>query len=138
MAAVAVGITVSLPVASSQAAEPKKEVNALMQRKLHQSQKVLEGIAINDFEKIANGAEELIEISKAAEWKVLKDPQYELFSNEFRRRADQVVKSAKEKNLDSATLGYLELTLTCVRCHKHVREQRRTGLDLERDTRLGD
>jgi hypothetical protein len=38
MAAVAVGITVSLPIASSQAAEPKKEVYALMQRMLHQSQ----------------------------------------------------------------------------------------------------
>lgn len=118
------GLLLALPWAP--AADARKEEQALMRRKLTESQKVLEGIAMNDFEKISSGAEELISISKTAEWKVLKDPQYELFSNEFRRRADQVARAARDKNLDAATLGYVEMTMTCVRCHKHVREVRRT------------
>jgi hypothetical protein len=127
-------LALALVIAPSPAKDPKKADENLMRRKLTESQKVLEGIALNNFDKIGSGAEELIQISKLAEWKVLKDPQYELFSNEFRRRADQVARAAKDKNLDGATLGYVEMTMTCVRCHQHVREVRRSELDRpERD-----
>jgi hypothetical protein len=108
--------------------EPKK-VAALMKRKLEQSQKVLEGVATGDFDKIGKHAEELILISKEAEWKVLKTPRYELYSDDFRRIAGGLVKNAKDKNLDAAALSYVELTLTCVKCHKHVREVRMVRAD---------
>jgi hypothetical protein len=117
-------------------AEPRKGENAsdkeladLMQRKLQNAQKVLEGIAVNDFDKITKHAEELILISKQAEWKVLKTPQYEMFSNDFRRTAGELIENAKQKNLDGAALAYVDLTLTCVKCHKHVRESRQSRLD---------
>lgn len=132
--AVAVAFAFALPV--TQAEDAKKTHENLMRRKVTESQKVLEGLATGDFEKITSGAEELISISKLAEWKVLKDPQYDLFSNEFRRRADQVAQAGREKNLDAATLGYVEMTMTCVRCHKHVREVRRTELDQPGPSRL--
>src|SRR5262245_24427493 len=105
--------------------EPGKDrdkVSGLMKKKLEHSQKVLEGLALNDFKGIAAHAEELIAISKEAEWKVLKTPRYELHSNDFRRIADELVKHANDKNIDGAALSYVELTLTCVKCHKHVRE----------------
>jgi cytochrome c556 len=105
--------------------EPDKEkIAGLMKRKLTHSQKVLEGLALNDFKAIAENGDELIAISKEAEWKVLKTPQYELYSNDFRRTADELVKNARDKNIDGAALNYVELTLTCVKCHKHVREAR--------------
>jgi hypothetical protein len=106
-----------------------KELTDLMQRKLQNAQKVLEGIAVNDFDKISKHAEELILISKQAEWKVLKTPQYEMFSNDFRRSAGELVENAKQKNLDGAALAYVDLTLTCVKCHKHVRESRQSRLE---------
>jgi hypothetical protein len=100
------------------------KVNALMQRKLLQSQKVLEGVALGDFDRIARHAEELLDISKAAEWRVVKTPRYQTYSAEFQRSAENLIKHAKDKNLDAAALSYVELTLTCVKCHKHVREVR--------------
>jgi hypothetical protein len=102
--------------------EPKKD--SLMQKKLAHAQKVLEGIALEDFKKIRSHAEELIDISKAAEWKAVKSPRYEVYSNDFRRVADTLAKKARAKNLDGSALAYVELTLTCVKCHKHVREIR--------------
>jgi len=110
-------------------AKDKDKVSVLMKRKLTHSQKVLEGLALNDFKVIAENAEELIAVSKEAEWKVLKTPRYELYSNDFRRTADELAKFAKDKNLDGAALSYVELTMTCVKCHKHVREERWTKLD---------
>ena len=104
------------------AKESKKD--SLMRKKLSHSQKVLEGLALADFKKIASNAEDLIDISKAAEWRAVKSARYEVYSNEFRRVADRLIEKAKEKNIDGAALAYVELTLTCVRCHKHVREVR--------------
>jgi hypothetical protein len=107
--------------------EPTK-VQVLMKRKLVQAQKVLEGLALNDGDMIAKHADELIAISKEAQWKVLKTPQYDQFSGDFRRSARELVKNAKDKNIDAAALSYVEMTLTCVKCHKHVREVRMVRL----------
>jgi len=132
--AVAIGLAVLLTALPGHGDDPKKDppnkkIAELMHRKLESSQKVLEGIATNDFTKIARNAEELMQISKEAEWKVLKTERYELYSNEFRRNAETLAKNAKDKNLDAAALTYVELTLTCVRCHKHVRETRETSFE---------
>jgi hypothetical protein len=110
-------------------AEPPTKVQALMKRKLDESQKLLAGIALNDFDEIAKHAQELIAISKEAEWKVINTPEYEMYSNDFRRIAGRLVKQAKDKNIDAAALSYVNLTLTCVECHKHVRAVRMVRAD---------
>jgi hypothetical protein len=121
----------ALPLLQGHGDQPKKEkVSELMRRKLENSQKVLEALALNDFDKIAHHAEELLDISKQVEWQVIQTPMYEVHSNDFRRCAESMAKDAKNKNLDGAALNYVEMTLTCVKCHKHVRETRRTSLDL--------
>jgi hypothetical protein len=112
-----------------QDAKGPKRVSELMRKKLENSQKVLEGIAIIDFKAINKHAEDLIDLSKQVEWRVLKTPQYETHSNEFRRNAEGLIKAAKDKNVDAAALAYVEMTLTCVRCHKYVREERMVRLD---------
>ncbi len=109
--------------------EPAKQ-SEFMRKKLEHSQKVLEGIAIGDFDKINQHAAALLDLSKLAEWRVLKTPRYELHSNDFRRSAQTLIDEAKAKNLDGAALAYVDLTLNCVKCHKHVREIRMTNLEL--------
>ena len=122
-------ILAGVPTMAGHAADDGKTLKALMIKKLENSQKVLEGLALGDFEKIGKHADDLIQISKAAEFRVIKTPQYELHSNDFRRNAETLVLMAKGKNLDGAALAYVELTLSCVKCHKHVREVRMARLD---------
>jgi len=128
LALAAVALTVS-PKVSGYADKPPVKPNELMKRKLLESQKVLEGLALNDFDTITKHAQELLLISKTAEWRVLKTPDYDTFSNSFQRSASDLIKNSKEKNLDASALSYVEMTLTCVKCHKHVREVRSTRLD---------
>jgi len=110
----------------------------LMRKKLKCSQSVLEGLALNDFDKIADNADELMNVSKQAEWLVVKTPEYELFSNQFRKTVESMAKNARAKNLDGAALDYVDLTMTCVKCHKYVRETRMTRRDGERGVDLAD
>jgi hypothetical protein len=101
-----------------------KQTSKLMAAKLKHSQILLEGIAIGDFKKITRSAEELIELTKTEEWLMHKAPRYEIHSNEFRRAAETLIYKAKDKNIDGTTLAFFDMTMTCVRCHQHVRETR--------------
>jgi hypothetical protein len=108
--------------------EEQGKVKKIMEDKLKNSQKILEGIALNDYDKISRSAGELIQLTKMEEWHVLKTPRYEMHSNEFQRAAELVIQKAKNKNLDGVTLAYFEMTMSCVRCHQYVREVRDAGL----------
>jgi hypothetical protein len=109
--------------------QAQKGENKLMREKLKNAQGVLEGLALNDFKKIVKHGEELIQISKNAEWQAIKSPRYELYSNEFRRAIEAMIEKSEAKNLDGAALSYVEMTLSCVKCHKYVRDTRMTRLD---------
>lgn len=103
------------------ATDKKSVMKTFMRRKLEASQKILEGLAVEDYDMIALGARDLKGISAAAEFVVSKDMIYTQHAGEFRRIADQLERRAKEKRLDGSALAYMDLTLSCVECHRFVR-----------------
>jgi len=92
-----------------------------MREKLEHAQKVLEAIALEDFDTIGARAQKLSAMSQAAKWQAFQNPDYAQYSVAFRRTVDSIAKSARDKNLDGATLGYVRMTMSCVECHKFVR-----------------
>lgn len=115
-------VLLSAPWMSS--AQRPEALEKLMTQKLDSSKALFEGIALANFKKINTSAEQLVQLSRKDEWFVIKTPRYENYSNEFRRAAETIAQKAAEKNIDGVTLGYFDLTLSCVRCHKYVREVR--------------
>jgi hypothetical protein len=105
----------------SQQVPPELKGRQFMHRKLEHSQKVLEGIVVEDFDLIEKNARNLNLLSQAAEWQILPSAEYRGHSEEFRRTTETLAKAAREKNLDGAALAYVQLTLNCVNCHKYVR-----------------
>jgi cytochrome c556 len=98
-------------------------VGEFMRAKLRHSQDVLEGLTLEDFDKIARGAQELALASQASSWQVLQTEDYARQSAEFRRSCDSLRTAAKAGNLDGAALAWMEVTMKCVQCHKYVRGQ---------------
>src|SRR5262249_49534126 len=106
-------------------APPKPDDAAtLMQKKLAHAQKLLEGIALADLDRVGEQARELAALSKQAEFKVLKTVQYELHANDFRRSLEDIQKGVTQKNLDARARVSVHLTLPGGGCHKQVREVR--------------
>jgi hypothetical protein len=106
-------------------AEPQpNQVKDFMRVKLVESQKVLEGLALEDFDLIAKNAQAMSLLSQESNWKVLQTEEYLRHSQDFQRTADAIRDAAKKKNLDGAALGYVELTMKCIQCHKYVRDTR--------------
>jgi cytochrome c556 len=115
---------VSLPPSAAEDTKAKSARELIMKKKLEHAQKLLEGIAMRDFELIEKQADNLVLISKKAEFLALKTPDYTMYSDDFRRNAERAVRMAREKNIDGAALAYVQMTMNCVNCHKYVREVR--------------
>ena len=127
-----------LAVPSSSQEKKKREPDPLMVLKLKESQALLEGLALNDAAKVQKSAEELLRISKEAQFrKALNTPAYEYHANSFQKAAETAIEKAKAKNIDGATLAYMDMTMTCVRCHQYTREQRIGFAPPERDDGIG-
>ncbi|MEM8734469.1 MAG: hypothetical protein AAGG44_09625 [Planctomycetota bacterium] len=128
MRAVACALVVVVLVLGSVAVayqDPQKmepDSTKFMHRKLDSSRDVVEGLATEDFSKIASSAQDLMLLSLASEWNVIQTQRYSEMSGEFRSSAERLRDAAKDENLDAATLAYFEVTLNCVRCHRYVRK----------------
>jgi len=108
--------------ATSSQGQQGNPVRTIMKSKLKHAQTAMEGLALENFVKLQESAKSMSALSRAAEWNVHKSPEYARFSKEFRQITTDLEKHAKEKNLDACTLDYIQLTMTCVACHKHVRD----------------
>jgi len=122
--AVAIVVVVLLGSGHAQEKKPEPKKLTVMQRKLVYAQKALEGLALNDFDKITTSARELTLCAEEAEWRAIKSDKYERYSNDCIRNLENLKTAAQKKNTDAAALAYVEMTLTCVKCHQYVREEK--------------
>lgn len=98
-------------------------MQSFMKAKLTQAQGMLEGLTVEDFDQIEKNAAAMFLLTKAEQWNASKDPQFIQHSKEFERVTTQLAKYAKDKNLDGASLMYVQLTLNCIECHRFVRDK---------------
>lgn len=97
-------------------------IKAFMRPKLDYAQKVLAGLTLEDFDLVVKSARAMRGLSEAAEWQFLPGLEYTRHSGEFQRLTNELIRTGTEKNLDGATLAYVQLTMNCVNCHRHVRD----------------
>lgn len=105
-------------------AQPEKGRSDFMRKKLDYSKNVLEGLSREDYALVARNARRLKVMSEEAAWKSAMIPNatnYIPYTLEFQRLADELAGKADGKNLDGATLAYLQLTMNCINCHKYTR-----------------
>lgn len=111
----------------------QENVAPLMRRKLDRAKNILEGLTLEQFDKIASNARSLRLLSMEAGWNVVQTEEYRKQSEDFRRACDSIEKSAQAKDIHRAALAYVALTVRCVECHSYMRENKikLAGLDLK-------
>ena len=121
----------------SVSAQAQDNVAVFMRAKLKHSQEVLKGLATEDFDLIAKNSQAMSLLCEVELWQVLQTPEYRARSAEFQRSVDAVTEAARKKNLEAAALGYVDVTLKCVNCHKYVRKVRMARLEEFPHLKLG-
>ena len=108
----------------TKSASAQDALSAFMKAKLVHAEKTLEGLVKEDFDLVAKHSQAISLLCEDVTWMVLKTPEYQERSNEFRRSVNAITDAARKKNLEAATLAYVDATLKCVSCHQHVRKVR--------------
>lgn len=93
----------------------------IMEKKLKFSKEILEAVVKEDFPEMSANAEGLLELAKT-QWIENDTPEYRSQLKDFWIVLEGLKSSAKEKNGDGATLAYVQMTLSCVKCHKYLRK----------------
>jgi cytochrome c556 len=120
-------MTLTLVVAGGAVGGPagaQDALSAFMKAKLEHSQKTLEGLAKGDYDLVAKHSQAISLLCEDELWAVLKTPEYHERSKEFQRSVNAITDAARKKNLEAATLAYVDATMKCVTCHKYVRQSR--------------
>jgi hypothetical protein len=92
-----------------------------MNRKLQLSQEVLAGITSGDFDKIVKNAQAMRSLDKVEAFIRGSTPGYRTQLQFFDESLDEIIRQAQKDNLEGAALGFTQLTISCVNCHKQLR-----------------
>ena len=107
-------------------APPLPNEAQVMQVKLKRFQALLEAITKEDYKAMEENATALARIvDTTAFLRAYKTEEYEVQARSFKRAAVTLAAKAEDKNLDGATLAYLDMTMSCVKCHNHFRGKKR-------------
>jgi len=93
-----------------------------MRQKVQASQAILTGLASADFQAIGQNAAAMSAMEQLEKWLRADSPGYRTQLRLFEFADRELIRAAREKNLDAATLAYNQLTISCVNCHKIVRD----------------
>jgi hypothetical protein len=105
--------------------EPTKKASIWMRQKVQASQAVLTGLASADFQAIGQNAATMGVMEFFERWQRADSPGYRTQLRLFEFANGELMKAAREKNIDAATLAFNQLTISCVNCHKIVRDAAR-------------
>jgi hypothetical protein len=94
-----------------------------MKQKLVATQNILEGMTRADYEMIGKNAAGMQLLSYLEAWVRADLPDYRAQLRAFEHANSAIVRAARDKNLDGVTIAYTQLTISCMQCHKIVRDK---------------
>ena len=116
-----IGTTVAPHLARGDDDEKAKASSIWMKQKLAATQNILAGLTKEDYEAIEKNAQSMVLVGYLEKWVRSDTPGYQKMMKDFEYANKSLVLAAREKNLDGAMVAYVQLTFSCVQCHKHIR-----------------
>ena len=108
------------PSPSAQTARTKQ----VMRTKLDHSKRILEAVVTSNWQLLDRESRELALVVRDPGWSSLRMPEYVRRSEAFLRATDDLIEAAKSRDLESASLGFMSLTTSCVSCHRYLARAR--------------
>jgi hypothetical protein len=93
-----------------------------MNVKLVESQKLFAALAKADFDTLTKSSQTLKTLNAVEGFVRRGTSGYRTQLRSFEFAVDEIKQQAKKGNIEGATLGFQQLTLSCVNCHKQIRQ----------------
>ena len=98
-----------------------------MTQKLRFSQEILAGLARADFDAINKNAEAMKGLSRVELFVRARTPGYRTQMRAFEFATSELLRTSQRENLEGATLAFTQLSVSCVQCHKELRDPEKPG-----------
>lgn len=96
----------------------------VMRTKLDHSQRILEAVVTSNWQLLDRESREMALVVRDPAWSSLAVPEYVRHGEAFLRATDDLIAAAKLRDLESASLGFISLTTSCVSCHRYLARRR--------------
>jgi hypothetical protein len=111
------------PPSTKPAEKPDDAKNFWMKKKLEYTEHVLEGLATADFDSISKSATAMNRITQIENFTRRTNVEaYRTQLRAFRFANEELIRQADKQNIDGVALAFTQLTLSCVNCHKVLRD----------------
>ncbi len=100
----------------------QEDARTWMQKKLGYSQKILAGLTKADFDAIKRNAGNMNFLGYLEKSALSGIPGYKQQVTSFEVANNELIRQAQDRNLEGTTLAFTQLTLSCVQCHKLIRD----------------
>ncbi len=111
------------PTQTEQASEAHP-MSYWMMKKTQVSQAIFAELAKGDMERVAKLSDELTFLNKVEGFVRTKIPGYSGHLQVFQFANQELGRQARKENVEGAALAFHQMTISCVSCHKLLREQR--------------
>lgn len=117
-------LALSLLVISVLQTAAQTPVESLMQAKAGYAHRLLDAVVLGELETVRDQAFRLKAIAETADWSVIDTPEYVRESEAFIRATERLQQSASSGNHEAVADAYVEITRSCVRCHRYMSSRR--------------
>ncbi|MCA9231604.1 MAG: hypothetical protein KDA57_13215 [Planctomycetales bacterium] len=103
-------------------AEDEDSFSFWMEAKLKKSQDIFAALTEGDYQGIVENAASLKTLSQVEGFVRKRNPEYRTQLRAFEFALYEIQKQAEKENIEGVVLGFNQLTLSCVHCHKQLRD----------------
>jgi hypothetical protein len=96
-----------------------------MKVKLRSSQNILRGLTLGDFDLIEENARRMNNFGRLEKLVHSRNAEYQTQLKFLEHANQELMRQAEKKNLDGATLAFVQLTTSCINCHRTIRDGKR-------------
>lgn len=100
-----------------------KPFNFWMDVKLEESQKIFAALAEANFETLVDSAKKLTTLAEMEGFVRNRYPGYKTHLRSYQFALGEIQQQAERESIEGVTLGFQQLTLSCVNCHKQLRDE---------------
>lgn len=121
-------VAVCRPAVGADEQKPdEQKASFWMKKKLEYTEAILTGMTSGNFDQIAKNARSMNALGQLEKWVRANSSEYRAQLKIFTNANKQLIEMADAENLDGAAAAYVQLTLSCVNCHKLVRDHARAA-----------
>ena len=103
----------------------ERELKRVMRGKLVHAQQILAAVVTSDWATLERQSQELLRVAENPAWvAAFRTPLYTRQSEAFLRATQDLLDAAQRRDLESAPIAYVSLTLSCVQCHRYTARTR--------------